>query len=83
MTRTTNMPLWVRRPTSSTQGIRKTIASRSREVIFLLSTGETYLECWIQFWDSQHKRDMELLERVQQKATEVIRDWSMSPMRKG
>lgn len=35
--------------------IRLSVASRLRDVI---------LDCWVQFWDSQYKRDTELLEGV-------------------
>jgi len=31
------------------------------------------LECWIQFWAHQYKRDMNTLERVQQRATKIIK----------
>jgi len=34
----------------------------------LLSTGEIHRECWIQRWTPQCKRDMDILERVQQRA---------------
>ena len=32
-----------------------------------------YLEYCIQFWSLQHKKNMELLEQVQRRATKVIR----------
>ncbi|TRZ21626.1 hypothetical protein HGM15179_005462 [Zosterops borbonicus] len=45
----------------------------------LLSPGEAHLECCAQAWAPQHKRDMELLERVQRMATKMIklRNWSI------
>ena len=33
----------------------------------------SYLEHCVQFWGSQHKEDMELLEQVQRRATKMIR----------
>ena len=47
--------------------IRQSIASRSREVILPLCSAlvRLYLECWVQFWPPQYKKETEQLERDQ------------------
>ncbi|KAJ7396076.1 hypothetical protein BTVI_148401 [Pitangus sulphuratus] len=42
--------------------IRKSVASKLRDLILPFSPGETHLKCLVQFWAPQDRRDMELLE---------------------
>lgn len=72
-------------PMASWAALDKVLAAGGGEVVLCLSSAllRPHLDCWVQFWDPQYRRDMEVPERAQQRTgTKMMKGLNISSVRK-
>jgi len=58
----------------------RSIVRRLREVILPLPSAVAKpQQCWVQLWAPQYDRDMDILQRVQQRAMKMMKGWEHVP----
>jgi len=65
--------------------IKRSMARRSKEVILPLCCAllRPHLESCVQLWSPQHRKDMDVLERVQRRPQKWSEGWNTSPVTTG